>query len=236
MAGPADILREIHRLRKHSRDLREQLDRLPIQRKVQQGKVTRREQELKDGQEALKKLKVSIHEKETTLKSKHQQIAKYERQRDEAGAKKEYDALQHEIATTREQIATLEEEILTALVAVEEKTVALPVLEKAVHQARDELAQFEKGAQDRQANLTAMLTEATSKLKEVEASLPANTRPQYDRVVQALGADALSAVQGRTCLACATEITAQNYNDLRQGLFFQCTACGRILYLSSESE
>ena len=41
----------------------------------------------------------------------------------------------------------------------------------------------------------------------------------------------MSGVQGRTCTACYTEITAQNYNDLLQGNFVICQSCGRMLYL-----
>jgi predicted CXXCH cytochrome family protein len=41
----------------------------------------------------------------------------------------------------------------------------------------------------------------------------------------------MAAVQGRTCSACHSEITAQNYNELLQELFVVCKSCDRILYL-----
>jgi predicted nucleic acid-binding Zn-ribbon protein len=50
-------------------------------------------------------------------------------------------------------------------------------------------------------------------------------------VVGSLGADALAAVQNRTCSSCYTEITAQQYNELLQQQVVLCKACGRILYL-----
>ena len=80
------------------------------------------------------------------------------------------------------------------------------------------------------ARLEEQLAEVQRQLKEVEASVPANLRSQYNRVVASLGADALAAVHDRTCSACHTEITAQNYNDLQQELFVSCKSCGRILY------
>ena len=58
MAGPAAIFREVHRLQKTVRDLREQIDRFPHQLKAQKTKVARHEQMLHEGQEALKRLKV----------------------------------------------------------------------------------------------------------------------------------------------------------------------------------
>ena len=77
---PAAILREVHRLRRHAKDLQTEIERLPRQLNAQKGKVVRQEDVLKQAQEGIKKLKVSIHEKEVSLKSKHQEIAKREKQ------------------------------------------------------------------------------------------------------------------------------------------------------------
>ena len=57
MAGPAAIIREIHRLRSHAHDLQTRIDFAPKQLKAQQNAVARREEELKETHEALKKLK-----------------------------------------------------------------------------------------------------------------------------------------------------------------------------------
>ncbi len=120
MASTAELMREIHRLRRFARDLKEQIDRAALQHKAQQAKVVRQEDAVKSNQEALKKLKVTIHEKEVTLKTTHDQIAKHQKQLNEAGAKKEYDALQIEIAAARAKCTELEEESLTAMGESEE--------------------------------------------------------------------------------------------------------------------
>ena len=44
MPGPATLLRELHRMRVHARDLQEALDRLPRQLRAQQGKMGAREE------------------------------------------------------------------------------------------------------------------------------------------------------------------------------------------------
>ena len=105
MSGPADILREIHRLHKNATDLREQLNRLPHQLKAQKAKGSRQEDLLREAQEALKRSKVKTHELEVTLKTKQQQIT--ERRRSsattKAGSKKEYDAFQSELPRTEQR-------------------------------------------------------------------------------------------------------------------------------------
>ena len=231
MAGPAAILHEIHRLHKNARDLREELDRLPHRHKAQKAKVTRQEEALHQAQEALKRARIKTHELEVTLKAKQQQIVKHEKQRNEATSKKEYEAFQAEIARARQDCQKLEDQILTAMVEADEQSALLPALEQTVKQARLDVTRFEEEARDRQATLSAQLAVAVQQLKDVEEQIPPMIRAQYDREVQAQGADALSSAANRTCNACGTEITAQNYNDLLVGNIVFCKACGRLLYL-----
>lgn len=231
MISPAATLREAHRLRRHAKDLQSEIDRGPIRLKAQQAKIAKQEESLRQGQETLKKQKVKMHEKEVTLKTAQQQITKYEEQRNKATSKKEYDAFQAEIASTRKQILKIEDDILEVMSEVEEKAAQIPELDKAVKQAKEELVQFEKTTQARAAGLTEQFRQAQKELADIEATLAPEVRTQYLRLVTARGEDALSAVQGRTCQACYTEITAQSYNELMQGMFVACKSCGRILYL-----
>jgi predicted nucleic acid-binding Zn-ribbon protein len=231
MAATAVILREVHRLRRHAKDLQTQIDRTPVLRKAQQAKATRQEEAVREAQEALKKLKVTTHDKESQLKATFQVIAKHEKQLNEAANKKEYDALKHEIADEKAKCQRLEDEILNGMTEIEEKTAQLPELEKAVQRAKEELARWEQDVEARQAGQAAQLQEAQQQLKAVEGSLPEDVRVQYERLLALRGEDALSAVEGRTCTACYTEITHQSYNDLLSGRLVTCKACGRMLYL-----
>jgi predicted nucleic acid-binding Zn-ribbon protein len=231
MASPAAIFREIHRLRKHAKDLQTEIERVPKMLKAQQNRVTQREAGGKDAQDGLKRLKVQCHEKEVLLKQAQQQVAKHQKQLQEAGAKKEYDALKSEIQQEQEHCRRLEDEILATMMEIEECTGALPGAEKAAKQAKLDYDEFEKNSEARKVVLLEQLNQALQSLKEVEAGLPEELALQYRRAVAARNEDALSAVQGRTCVACYTEITAQSYNDLLSGRVVVCKACGRILYL-----
>jgi predicted nucleic acid-binding Zn-ribbon protein len=234
MSGPATLFREIHRLRRSAQDIKDQLDRFPRQLKAQQARVARQEELQREGQDRIKHLKVGIHDKEVTLKTTHGQIKKYEKQLDEAAGKKEYDALQLEIATAKAKCQSLEDEILTDMTTMEETTAQLPELERAVQQAREEYKQFEATSGEKRAELTKQLTETLARLKEAEAGIPGSIRPQYDRMVAAMGADAMACARNRICLACSTEITTQNHHELLQHNFVVCKACGRILYPPEE--
>ena len=234
MSGPAVTFREIHRLRRFAHELQEQIDRVPRQQKIQQAKVAHQEEIQRQTQEAIKHLKVEIHSKELTLKTAHGQIDKYQKQLNESGSKKEYDALQHELKDARETCQRLEEEILTGIAESEEKTAQLPEMDQAVRQAKDEYAKYQAGIQERLAALQSQLAEAQKQLREQELAIPANIRMHYERVIAGMGHDALAVVKGRTCTNCYTEITAQQSNELQQELCVLCKSCGRILYLPEQ--
>ena len=236
MTGSTTLMREIHRLRRFARDLQEQLDRVPRQRKAYAAKQAAREQGLKDEQEAVKKLKVSISDKEKQLKSKGEQIDRYTRQQNEVTTRKEHEALMLEMAHARDMIAKLEDEILAAMTEVEERTAKLPDLEKGVKAAKDEVAKFEADVAPRKADLEKQLAESQSALKAAEGRIGPDVRSQYVRTVTSMGADGFSVVVNNNCSECNTEIIRSMELNLKNDEFVVCKSCGRILYLPEGAE
>jgi uncharacterized protein len=231
MAGPATILREIHRLKRFAKDLQSEIERGPRLLRGQQVKVARQEELYKEAQDELKRLKVASHEKEVQLKATLQQIDKHERQLNEAASKKEYDALKAEIASDKRKCSQLEDDILESLTQIEERTAQLPESEQAVRRAKAEYTDYEKNAEGRLAGLRQQFEETQRQIEQIEATLPDDVQPHYARLIAARGEDSLAPVENRTCMACYTEITAQSANELHQGKFVFCKNCGRALYL-----
>jgi predicted nucleic acid-binding Zn-ribbon protein len=234
MPGPAEILRELHRLRRHARDLQAEIERGPRALQTSQARITKAEAAVQETHEAIKHLKIAIHQKEGTLRDKNQLIAKHEKQLNEAGSKKEYDALKAEIAADRKACLAVEDQVLNDMGELDDRTAGLPALEQAVAQARQEAGRVEETNRQRQADLAEQHRQVTQQLQQVEVSLPADAKQIYDRLTAVRGEDALAAVNNRTCVACYTEITAQNYNELLQGRLVPCKSCGRLLYLPEE--
>jgi uncharacterized protein len=231
MATPADILKEVHRLRRYIQDLAARSDQGPRARKVQQDKLARQEDTLRQAQDALKQLKVHIHEKEVSIKSAQELVKKYEKQlKENITSKKEYDALTAEIAQARSNIGKLEDETLEMLSASEEQAAKLPEVEAAARKAREDFARFDQDQADNQRRYTEEKARSQAELKAAEVSLPEDVRPLYERLAAAKGADALAGVQGGVCSACYTEVTPQMASELRRGTYLICKNCGRILY------
>ena len=231
MAGISQTLRELHRLRKHASEIQAEIDRAPLRLKAQKNKAAKAETALAEAQDALKKLKVATHEREVSLKSAHQLIDKYIRQKDEAGDRKAYEALEHEIAAAKQKAQTLEDEILEGMSSAEDMASKLPDLEVGKKKAADEAATFEREQKERLARLAAELQDTLRQLKVAESDVPEDIRPQYQRLVNAYGGEALAAVDGQTCSHCHMQITTQQLHEVVTGRFVFCTSCGRGLYL-----
>jgi predicted nucleic acid-binding Zn-ribbon protein len=233
MPGIGNTFREIHRLRQFARDLQQEIDRGPIQLKARRNVAAKAAEAYQAAQDELKKLKVKVHEKETSLKATHTQIGKYEKQLDEVTDKKQYDALKHEIAAARERARVLEDEILDGMSETEERAAKLPEQEQAAAKAKEDLATFEGEQSERLTRLSEQLKTALVDLKAADSKIPEQFQSQYQRMVNAFGADALAAVENRSCAHCHMHITVQQMHEVEQGEFVLCRSCGRGLYLST---
>jgi predicted nucleic acid-binding Zn-ribbon protein len=231
MPGPAATLRELHRLHRHAEDLRTQINRGPQTIKAHQEKTAKQEELLQQAQESIKKLKITLHEKEVSLKSQHQVIAKHEKQLNEASSRKEYDTLRAEIESDKKVCSKIEDGILDVMSEIETRAIQIPEYEKAVQKAKEDTARVISDVQTRRNEFTDRLNETLKSIHDVEVALPEDVKALYDRLVAAKGDSAMASVQERTCSACYTEITAQNLNDLMQERLVLCKNCGRILYL-----
>ena len=233
MSGPAAILRQVHHLRRHAGDLETRIEQAPKQLAIQQKKLANQEETHRAAHEFVKRMLLDIREKEGAVKATQAQIKKYEKQLEESTNKKEYDTLKVEIASEQKIIAKLEDEILALMGQHEEKTSHLPEVDKAW--AKPGLTSLNSRRIIRSAlpAKSPRMPRTLEELKTVEATLPDDIRPQYDRLIAAKGMDTLSGVKGRICSACYTEITSQMLSELKRDVFMLCKNCGRMLYLEA---
>ncbi len=231
MAGPAAILREIHRLKKNARELKERGEQGPRMLEGRKNKLARQEDVYKQAEDAVKKMKADIHNKETELKGTDDQIKKYERQSNDIMSKKQFEALKLEIQHARDKIDKLSDVILEEMGRVEEEAAKLPDIKKLVDDAKKEVETFQRDFEKRMADLADQREKVLEELKQVEATLPNDIRPQYDKIVSVSDDEAFSSVEKETCMACYTHITPQQQNELLRDRFVLCKSCHRMLYL-----
>jgi predicted nucleic acid-binding Zn-ribbon protein len=224
------ILRECHRLRRHLRDLHDEISRGPRVLKARQTALATAEQEHKDHYEAIKALKLKQKADEGTLKQIETQLDKLGTRAMEVTTMKEMEATRNEIAMATERKNAIEDAILASLMEIEERTTNIPAVDQAWADAQAEFKQYQVDAKERLDAMTADQAECMAKLAALDASLPEEVRSVYDRVVKKNGPDGLAAVKARACQQCRTVMTEDKFDQLVSGHFLCCPNCGRGLY------
>lgn len=232
MTTPAvtQTLKELHRLRKHLRELKSEIDLGPRVMQIQQQMLAADQQAHADAHADIVTRKLRIREDEGSLKQANTQLAKFEKQLNDAGSPKEYEAKQSEIRQAKERIAALEEAILVGMEELDQKVADLPNVDRTWAAAQAEFAQYQVDAKERLERLHDDLKLTQEHLAKFEATLPADVKPLYDRLVKSYGPDGLAGVDGRICQQCRTAMTEQQRSELLGGKFLCCAKCGRGLY------
>ncbi|QJW94441.1 zinc ribbon domain-containing protein [Frigoriglobus tundricola] len=230
MASVPSTLRECHRLRAHLRDLQAEIDRGPRVLKTWQDDLEAARVERQAHFDAITKLKLKQREDEGSLKQTDARLTKLEEQLAGISVPKEYAAKEVEIAHTKAKKGELEDAILATITELEERTAAIPAVEKKWADAQAEFAQFQVEAAERLERLHADTETSRADLARAEATLPPDVKPTYDTIVRAKGPEGFAAAKLRTCQGCRTSMTETQFSELKRGTFRTCTTCGRMQY------
>lgn len=225
------LLRDLHTYSLRIRSLGEELEAGPQRLKRLQNRINAAEKALADHHTALKTIKVAIHQDEVSLKANADQIKKYKKDVDAITSKKEYDALNVEIAALQKRTSDLEDQALQKMSQSEELAAKTSELEKAVALAKEEFAKGQADQQEHLAGLEARLEEAKKLVAEKIAQLPEPWKKAFVRLESTEGADTLAPLSGRSCSACYTDVTAQQLALINAGNINTCKNCGKILYV-----
>ena len=223
--------RECHRLRKHLRDLQSEIDRGPRVMKAQEAKLAAGEQAHKDAYEAIRKLKLRQKEDEGSLKTLEGQLDKLHARSMTVTTMKEMEATKSEIAQATAKKEVVEDSILAAIMEIEERAGNLPNVEKQWADAQAEFKQYQVDAAERLQRMTVDQKKSAVELQGRDATIPADVKGSYERLVKAHGPDALAGVVGRVCQNCRTNYAEQQRNELLSGRYMTCPTCFRIAYL-----
>jgi len=224
-------LQSLHTHLLRIRAVTEELEGGPRRLKRSLQKVAAAEKAAQDHQQAIKSLKVNIQDRDVSLKANTEKIKKHKRDLDGISSKKEYDALNVEIASLEKRNSDLEEEALGMMSQVEEMTGRIAEFEKAIVKAKEDHARVEAEYQSQLPAWNARLDEAKQVVSEQTQQLPEDWKKTLRRQIQSEGADALAAITGRSCSAWNMDVTAQQYTMIASGKIESCKSCSKILYV-----
>jgi uncharacterized protein len=125
----------------------------------------------------------------------------------------------------------LEDEILEGLERIEQLEMAARAAAERLDAAKTEKEKVRQRVTAELEVVEGDIARLRERLTAEEAKIPALLRSDYERVVHAKGAEALSPVEEGVCTGCGQSITLNALNELSMGRTSFCRACGRLLYL-----
>lgn len=226
-------MKQLHDLRLKLREISDELERGPRQIAVRKQAVDKKKEQIEALRNKLKQMKVSADQKNLQLKTSEARIYDLNGKLNVAANNREYEALQSQIAADTMAKSVLEDEILEALEKVDGIQIEVKKAELEATGLESDLQKLNAEVQAREAGLKEQAAALQAQVSDAEKILPPDIIPQYRRLVQAYGADALSPVINKSCSECYVSVTAQLYLELKAGKVKFCT-CGRLLYAADE--
>jgi len=230
----AGALRDLHRIHRQSTDLRERLARGPRQVKAQEDNIKKCEADLAKAKDDHKKARMLADERQLQLKEREDHVEKLKVQLNMCSTNKEFQALKEQIAADEQATSVLSDEILETLEKIDTLDAAVKTADATKGKVKEELEKTRARVAEQQATLETELARVTGELEKVEANIPSDFKPEYDRMISGRGEDALAQVDGETCGGCFQLLTPQTMNELMMGQPVFCKSCARLLYLPED--
>ena len=227
-------MKQLHDLRLQLREISDQLERGPRQVAARKQSIDKKKEELEVLRGKLKQMKVAADNKNLQLKTSEARIYDLSGKLNIAANNREYEALRSQIAADTMAKSVLEDEILEALEKVDGVQIEVKKNEAEIANTETELQKLVAEVQAKETGLKTRAAALETQVAEAEKILPPDVVPQYRRLVQAYGANALAPVLNKSCSECYVALTTQLYLELKSGKIQFCT-CGRLMYVAEES-
>ncbi len=180
---------------------------------------------------ALEEAKIKQHKFELEIKTRQQDLEKYQQQMMSIKTNKEYDALVAQIDKIKGDIDVAETEVLNTIDQVKEH-------ENHIGDYKKQLDEVEENNKKQlsilQVKMDSIGDKIAAKDKErqvVLGAVPRSILSVYERVRKGKGGEVVVSVKRRACGACYKSLTPKKVQEIKGGgKIFTCDYCGRILY------
>ena len=180
---------------------------------------------LKDNQEARRNLEkdVAVYQGRLT---------KFKDQLSLVKTNKEYQAMQHEIATATSDLGAVEEKVLERMLEADTLAAELKRVEAALATRQKEIDAEKKALTEELASVQSSLKEASEARAELVKDLDARLMAIFQQVARVRKGVAIStATRDGLCSACHVRLRPFVFQQIRQNdAIIQCESCQRILY------
>ena len=229
-----ELLRRLHRIHRQKTDLKGRIDRGPRQIKAGEALVSKAADAAQAIRDRLTKATITSDDKQLQLKSRETRIEELDAKLNTAASNREFSTLKEQIAADKQANSVLSDEILEALELIDNIEVELTAADAELDQQKQEQSQRVKEVEANVSELSAELTRVESELADTEKEIPASVFPDYKRLTDTKGEDALAPVDGDSCGGCFQTLTTNHIDQLRMSRLIRCPNCNAFLYFPED--
>ena len=160
-------------------------------------------------------------------------LSKYKDQLMEVKTNKEYQAMQHEIASASEAVRLQEDRVLEFMEEAETLARELKDAEAALKKAQAEIADERKALDAEAAQLQQRVLEMSAARTDVAKHLSPAALGLFEHVARQRKGLAIAEARDGHCTVCHVRLRPQVFNEVRHNdSLIQCDSCLRILYFA----
>jgi len=214
-------LGELERSKEYLPDMMENLNR----------EITEAQAKYETTRKSLEESKIKQHKFELEIKTRQQDLEKYQRQMMSIKTNKEYDALVAQIDKLKGDIDVAETEVLNSLDQIKEFENHIGDYKKQLDEVEDNNKKQLSVLQEKMDSIGDKIAAKDKERQVVLGSVPRSILSVYERVRRGKGGDVVVSVKRRACGACYKSLTPKKAQEIKGGgKIFTCDYCGRILY------
>lgn len=167
---------------------------------------------------------------EKELAAVQTRLSKFKDQLMAVKTNKEYQAMQHEIATAEHEVRSREDRILEQMEVAEIETKVVKDAEKVFRETEVSVAAERKALDTRRATLEDTISRVSTEREALRLKVGAEALRLFDHLAQHRGVAVAEARDGH-CTICHVRMRPQVFNEIRRNdRVVQCDSCLRILY------
>lgn len=224
------VVQRLHEILSRVADIKDQIQRGPKQILVAQQQLQNARDAVAQCKESIKQKKMEADRKQLLQRERESKLYEWQGKMNAAANNREYQAVKEQIAADTQANSVLSDEIFEILETIDGLQAKMAELEAKLLVVQSDTSKTESRIQERLVVLKADLERGESQLVVAENELPGDFIDSYRQMVGSRGADAMAALDDKSCGGCNTGLTLRMLDQLRLGNPILCTSCGRLLY------
>jgi predicted nucleic acid-binding Zn-ribbon protein len=215
---------------KKARALRNELKTIPADRVALEQKLQSLQNQANDARQKQRNAEVEQARLETEIRSRREQIVKYETQKLQTRKNEEYQALSNSVEHVKKDIASIEDRQIELMENLEALKPQVAAADQAAAHAATQVKSQLQDLETKKANLEKQIGEFETTRPQFTTGLDEDLLDIYQRLFQKKE-EAVVGLRNDVCSGCHMKVTVSTNSQVKAGKsIVHCEQCNRILF------